>query len=76
MQRFGRGSRIGSRHVGRVERRVAVQMPERLEQRTLLSAQWPGAVVGVTPGSTAAGISQGLRLVEKDGGATMVREVA
>jgi subtilisin-like proprotein convertase family protein len=43
---------------------------ESLERRTLLS----GAVVGVTPGSTAAGSSPALLLVDHDGGATMIRE--
>jgi subtilisin-like proprotein convertase family protein len=66
----GRGSARGS---GRGSGR-GFGTTERLEPRTLLSAQWPGAVVGVTPGSTAAGSAPALMLVDHDGGAEMVRE--
>jgi hypothetical protein len=61
-----RFSRSGSRRA----RRGGSGVTEPLEQRTLLS----GAVVGVTPGSTAAGSSPALLLVDHDGGATMIRE--
>jgi hypothetical protein len=46
---------------------------ELLESRTLLSAQVPGVVVGITPGSTGAGLSYGPVVETVDGG-TMVHE--
>ena len=65
---------LTSARTRRIRGRRAPGVTEPLEQRTLLSAQWPGAVVGVTPGSTAAGTSSSFMLVDGDGGGTMVRQ--
>ena len=69
-----RSARSGSGRDRTDRGRSFVGHTERLEQRTMLSAQWPGAVVGVTPGSTAAGSSPALQLVDNDGAGTFIRE--
>src|SRR4051812_35683118 len=61
---------------GAARRAHSGTITEPLEQRTMLSAQWPGAVVGVTPGSTPAGAVPALHLVDAEAGGTMVRDLS